>query len=198
MTQIRRLQVSKNQVDKPGSTFLNLFLRYRPWLTKMVSQIVRPGDVEDIVQETFVRTFIVDANRGIKHPKAFMYRTARNLALNFIARKDNMPAASVEDIHMLDVYLDTDEPELRYESEEKFRLFCMAVRALPLACRKAFILKRIYGLSLTEIASYMDISESTVEKHVSKGIVRCADYLRARGYTMNNQRKSSSNDRRSK
>jgi RNA polymerase sigma factor (sigma-70 family) len=182
--------VSINQDDKAGSAFLHVFLTYRPWLAKMVSKIVKPSDVEDIVQETFVRTFMVDNSRNIKHPKAFMYRTAKNLALNFIARKDNLPTISVEDNHCSDVYLDSEQPDTRYESEEKFRIFCMAVRDLPPACRRAFILKRIYGLSLSEIAAYMGISESTVEKHVSKGLVRCADFLRARGYAINGGQKA--------
>jgi DNA-directed RNA polymerase specialized sigma24 family protein len=50
---------------------------------------------------------------------------------------------------------------------------------LPLQCRRAFLLKKAYGLSRKEIASYMGITESTVQKHVAKGVMLCAEYLHA-------------------
>jgi RNA polymerase sigma-70 factor (ECF subfamily) len=52
------------------------------------------------------------------------------------------------------------------------------VAQLPLQCRRAFLLKKVYGLSQKEIAGYLGISESTVEKHVAKGLLHCATRIR--------------------
>jgi len=71
--------------------------------------------------------------------------------------------------------------ESEVDSQERFLHFCRAVRALPLQCRRAFILKKVYGLSQREIAAYLEISESTVEKHVARGTLDCWSYLDARG-----------------
>jgi RNA polymerase sigma-70 factor (ECF subfamily) len=38
-------------------------------------------------------------------------------------------------------------------------------------------LKKVYGLGQREIAAYMGISESTVEKHVAKGLMLCAQFM---------------------
>ena len=167
-----------------GNGFLAAFLGYRSILAALAARFVRPGDVEDIVQETFLRVFMADSRRNIDHPKTFMHRTARNLALNFIARKANVLVGPVEEMPDQDVYTNSSDPESQYEAKEKFRLFCLAVRHLPPACRRAFILKRVYGLSQGEIAAYMNISESTVEKHVAKGLVRCTEFLRSHGYSV--------------
>ena len=35
----------------------------------------------------------------------------------------------------------------------------------------------MYGLSQSEIAKYLNISESTVEKHVAKGLLKSVQYM---------------------
>jgi len=37
--------------------------------------------------------------------------------------------------------------------------------------------KRVYGLSQKEIAQYLSLSESTVEKHVAKGLLKSSQYM---------------------
>ncbi len=63
--------------------------------------------------------------------------------------------------------------------QERFLLLCRAVRELPVQCRRAFVLKKVYGMSRKEIADYMGLSESTVQKHIAKGMVMCTEYLEA-------------------
>ena len=68
------------------------------------------------------------------------------------------------------------------EGLEQFALFCKAVQKLPLQCRRVFILRKVYGLTHKEIAEHLDISVSTIEKHLATGISRCSDYMRSKGY----------------
>jgi RNA polymerase sigma-70 factor (ECF subfamily) len=75
------------------------------------------------------------------------------------------------------VYMHSAEDGAHHQ--ERFRVFCDAVRQLPLQCRRAFILKKVYGLSRREIADYMGITESTVQKHVAKGLMLCMEYLQS-------------------
>src|SRR5207244_10405333 len=73
-------------------------------------------------------------------------------------------------------------PEAAAQAQEEFLIFCRAVRALPLQCRRAFILKKVYGLSQREVARELGVGEGTVEKHIAKGIVACSAYMAANGY----------------
>ena len=41
-----------------------------------------------------------------------------------------------------------------------------------------FVLRKVYKLSQAEISAVLGIAESTIEKHVAKGLVRCRDHLR--------------------
>ena len=55
-------------------------------------------------------------------------------------------------------------------SDERFAQFCEAARRLPLQCRRAFVLKKVYGHTQLEIADIMGISQKTVETHIRTGM----------------------------
>ena len=168
--------------DAPGAESLTqVFLRFRTRLSRAVARIVRSSDIEDIVQETFLRCYQAAEKTTIRHPRSFMLTTAKNLALNHVARADNhlcRGVASFED-SAIPLYRDNEPRKNDPELQEEFLLLCQAVRTLPVQCRRAFILKKVYGLSRKEIASYMGIAESTVQKHIAKGVLLCAEYLQA-------------------
>jgi len=52
-----------------------------------------------------------------------------------------------------------------------------AIQGLPDRCRQVFTLRKVYGYSQKEIASRMNISEHTVEQHLTKAARRCAQAL---------------------
>ena len=174
---------------KKRALLVDVFVGYQSALKSMVNRIVPHADVEDIVQETFIRAHEAEVGKRLEYPKAFMYKTARNLALNFIARKENFCTSKLEDTLDLDVYISNVNQIDENESKEKFRLFCSAVRELPLQCRKAFIMKRIFGHSIKEISAELGISDSTTEKHIAKGVLRCAEFLEENGYIVNKRMK---------
>ena len=44
-------------------------------------------DVEDLLQETFVKSFEAERSTDIAAPRAFLFKTARNLTLNELMRR---------------------------------------------------------------------------------------------------------------
>lgn len=106
-----------------------------------------------------------------------MLKTARNLALNHLgtaySRRTQMEDFSSFDVSMSETSLISQSLEAEFESKERFLGFCRAVRTLPPQCRRVFVLRKVYGLTQHEIAAYLRISESTVEKHVAKGLLMC-------------------------
>ncbi len=160
---------------------ISLYLSMRKHLARAVSRIVPPKDVEDIVQETYVRLCQVEKKDDIRTPRSFLFKIARNLALDQVKRAESRLAI---------VSVDRDEKSGFYEHEnlvdqtyaqvvsnEEFALFCEAVRHLPVQCRKAFVLRKVYGYSQREVADKLNLSESTVEKHIALGIKRCTYFM---------------------
>jgi len=162
------------QLDSP---LLQVFLKYKQLLSRFIGRVVAPGDIEDIVQETFIRSMQAGNGRKIDHPKAFMFRTARNLALNHVQRFDNKMRRHMVDYLDEDVQQATESLESQFESQERFTYFCRAISRLPVQCRRAFILRKVYGLSQRETAEFLGMTEGTVEKHVARGLLRCIEYM---------------------
>ena len=159
---------------------LSVYMSLRGSLARAVSRIVPPKEIEDIVQETYVRVCQIEKKDKIREPRSFLFKTAHNLALDHIKRAESRLADSVEEIGESgfgEAERIGDETFDQVASDEEFSLFCEAVRQLPMQCRRAFILKKVYGHSQREIATNMNLSESTVEKHIAQGVQRCAYFM---------------------
>ncbi|GAA81603.1 MULTISPECIES: sigma-70 family RNA polymerase sigma factor [unclassified Pseudoalteromonas] len=159
-------------------TFTSTFVDISSQLKRFVSRIVQPDDVEDIVQETFVKSYEADLKQDIQFTRSYMLKTAKHLALNHIAKWDNKFNESLEQDSELPVLLKSMQLEDEYTSKERFLLFCKATEQLSVSIRKCFILKKVYGMSQKEIASEMQLSQSTVEKHIAKGLLQTMLYMR--------------------
>jgi RNA polymerase sigma-70 factor (ECF subfamily) len=83
---------SKNQTGRVKD-LLEVFLGCRTLLAWMVGCLVRPDEIEDIVQETFMLSYAASRSQEIRDPQAFMIRVARNVALDHIKRADRKLAA---------------------------------------------------------------------------------------------------------
>lgn len=165
-----------NNPDNIGSIYMSV----RSRIASAVSRLVPPKEVEDIVQETYVRVCQVDSE-AILHPRSFILRTAKNLALDHIKRAETRLVNSIHDEdgedNWLQADLDADETYNSVAAKQEFGVFCEAVRQLPQQCRKVFVLKKVYGHSQREIAAELQISQSTVEKHIASGLRRCSAYI---------------------
>lgn len=157
---------------------LETFLALRGRLARLVRDIVPPREVEDIVQETYVRVCQVENRAGIREPRSFLFRTAQNLAFDHLKRAESRLTAGGDSLDELPGAGDATYE--RVATDEEFVLFCEAVRDLPKQCRRAFVLKKVYGYTLKEIAAEMDIGQPTVESHIVAGTKRCVQYLRDR------------------
>lgn len=163
---------------------LSVFIELRRKLAQSVLGIVPPREVEDIVQETYVRACQMDERAVMVRPKALLYKVARNLALDYAKRAETR-LVRTDDSDSIDVLASS----LRSNNElldnaitqERFADLCVAVRRLPQQRRRAFVLKKVYGYTQREIAREMQISEKTVENYIGKATQACYEYLNRYG-----------------
>jgi RNA polymerase sigma factor (sigma-70 family) len=167
------------QSDFEKSGLFETFMAAKASVVRMVSRMVPPKEIEDIVQETYVRICQIENHEAIIQTKSFVMKTARNLALDHIKKAETRLVDGVENEDQYDIN-DGQENDKLFEqaaSNEEFAYFCESVRRLPIQCRRVFVLKKVYGYSQKEIAKELSISESTVEKHIADGLKRCAIYM---------------------
>jgi RNA polymerase sigma-70 factor (ECF subfamily) len=157
------------------------FLSLRGRLSRAVGKIVPPKDVEDIVQEAYVRLCQVETH-PVKNVRSYLLKTVRNLALDYVKSARSRLSVPLEEGG--DVFPEgapTDETYAQAASNEELALFCEAVRYLPVQCRRAFVLRKVYGYSQSEIAIELGVAESTVEKHIALGMKRCTYFMLRHG-----------------
>ena len=176
--------VGRSQVGKELSTILKAYLENEVALKRYLRRFIRSREAaDDLAQEAFVRAFAAEAGRVIESPKAFLFKVAKNLALNELARQSSMATEPLGDFEGQEVLEDSSQAAVDdvVDSRERIRLLARAIAALPPQCAKVFILRKMQGLSQKEIAARLNISVRTVENHVATGLSRCRAYMREHG-----------------
>lgn len=161
------------------------FLRNQAPLQRFISRFLVPAqDIDDIAQEAFLRAYETEKQKRIDEPKAFLFRIAKNLMLTEFSKKSRKITDYLEDINGAEDLLESSTLEDSVIAQQKIGVLCEAVATLPPQCRKVFLLRKVYGMSYKEIADYLGIAISTIEKHLLKGIRQCEAYM-AEHYSSN-------------
>jgi RNA polymerase sigma-70 factor (ECF subfamily) len=166
------------------STILETYLENEAALKRFLRRFIKSREgADDLAQEAFLRAFAAESQRLIVSPKAFLFKVARNLALNELARQSSATTEPLGDFEGQEVLPDSSQVavDVAVDDRERIRVLARAIAALPPQCAKVFILRKMQGLSQKEIAARLDISVRTVENHVALGLVRCKAYMRAHG-----------------
>jgi RNA polymerase sigma-70 factor (ECF subfamily) len=141
-------------------------------------------DHDDLVQETYARLLRIDDPARLAHPKAFLFTTARNAAIDLFRRRNVHPHESLTDTEGLIALPLLDTPPTVVETMERRQrreTLTEALRALPERCREVMLLRYLDGCSGKEISERLDISLGTVKGLMLKGVRDCARFFEARG-----------------
>lgn len=155
-----------------------LYQKHRQELIRHLCKIVRcEHTAEDLMQETMLRIAGLNIEERLEQPRAFLYRTATNLALDYLRRQKTRAHADLTDT--LNESLPSEWPSVEQEvfDQQRFDLFMQALDSLPPRCRQVFVLHRLHHFSYSEIADCLDISQSAVEKNIIRALTKCHAYL---------------------
>jgi RNA polymerase sigma-70 factor (ECF subfamily) len=153
------------------TSFPNFFARYHCGLKRFISGfLVNPQDIEDVCQETFLRTYKSCIETDVKKPKSFLFRVAKNLIISDFRRASSKLTEYVEDIDLVESLIDPDDLEHNAVAQEKLGIMCESIATLPDKCRQAVVMRKVYGLSTKDIAQRMNISVITVSNYITKGM----------------------------
>jgi RNA polymerase sigma factor (sigma-70 family) len=127
-------------------------------------------DVDDIVQETYARLAALDTVSNIREPKRYFFQTAYSIIAAHYRRSRVVSISVTSDLDQLNLMAPEASPEQEMIYRDELRELGVALASLPSACRQAFTLRRVSGLSQRETAEKLHISEKTVEKYMAKSV----------------------------
>lgn len=136
----------------------------------------------DVAQDSYMRLMEVQEPEEIRHPRAFLFRIARNLAAN--ARRVRAPTRAMAHAHEHELNAIPATyaiPEQTYAEAELDRLLKEVIKNLPPRQREVFLLHRYRDMTQTQIAAMLGISVHTVEKHIGAALEACRMTLREAG-----------------
>jgi RNA polymerase sigma factor (sigma-70 family) len=134
-------------------------------------------EAEDIVQDAFHNILRAENVEQLENPKAYLYQTASNLALNRI-RKHRRHHQYLHDLGVSEEdELDELSPERSVLARHDLQRLEQALVKLPEKYRQTFLLSRVHDKSYREISEQLQIAESTVEKHIIKALKYLRDQL---------------------
>ncbi len=163
-----------------GRSVLRLIQAGRSSVARLVARIYNRQEVDDVLLEAFNRAR--ESGGGdkptLRSQSAFLLRTATAIAMNRFSRNGARMNAQAEDLTLPEVsQLAAESEESQNDASQRFVTFCRAVGGLPDECRRVVILKKVYGLSLAEIADHLGSTQATVEKDLARSLMMCRDYL---------------------
>jgi RNA polymerase sigma factor (sigma-70 family) len=138
-------------------------------------------DIDDLVQDAYARLLSARNGGKVNHPKAYLFATARNAALDLFRRKKIISIEALAEIEQLSVLEDGPDAAEQACHDQELDILTAAIQSLPDRCRQILTMRRLQGLSHREIALTLGISEHTVNAQLAIGVLRCRKYLLARG-----------------
>ena len=158
--------------------FEQLFKSHFQYLCNFANQYVNDMDAaQDICQKVFIALWEKRNNLQPQQSiKSYLFTAVKNRCLNYI--RDNKKYRS----RVLD--LDCGDFDMAIENEEATDQEALkskinqALNELPEKCRQVFEMSRFQGMKYREIAEELDISQKTVEAHMTKAMKMLRELLK--------------------
>ena len=160
------------------TSYNKLFVRYYSRLCCYVYRLLgEKEDAEDVVQDLFLTLWNNRKKIAIgENVSGYLYKMARNLALNHIRTRTNYKTV-----------LENWEEQLFYYEEnpletEEFRMALYnCINLLPGRCKEVLLLHRVKGLKQKEIADQLSISVKTIKNQIWVSLQRLKKCLEVKG-----------------
>lgn len=159
-----------NREVAPHASLLRRFL-----LAKFGAQV----DVDDVLQEAFLRLWRSAHVRPVEHAKAMLYVVARNVALSHLRRRVAAPIVEVSADYAATVMDERPGAEELLHRRDRLERLDRAMDALPPRARQILRMRRIEGRRCREIATALGISQGTVETQMTRALRICSAFAAA-------------------
>ncbi|WP_019028929.1 RNA polymerase sigma factor [Colwellia piezophila] len=166
--------ILKKENNNNNSSILDTFRHHEGALKKYISRFLLPShEIEDICQETFLRSFESNIKNEIERPKSFMYRVAKNLIMSKYRRSSYKLTDYIDDVTEEAIPINTADIESDIDAQRKLGIFCESIASLPEQSRKVLMLRKVYGYSIKEISSRLNMPTSTINYNIAKAMICC-------------------------
>ena len=176
LTNLSDTELVGRALDQDQGAFIVLYTRYHAGVRNHISKyILQKEDVEDITLESFQKAF---SQIGSYNPEykfsTWLYRIARNTALDHIGRKDreknNMPVTSINDqlAEIDDIPAPMHNPEEDIIKQQEYDKWIANIDKLKEDYRTVARMNLIDNFGYKEIAETLSLPINTVKTRIRR------------------------------
>jgi RNA polymerase sigma factor (sigma-70 family) len=155
-----------------------LFLAEAPRLRRFLRRFGPSVSAEDVTQDAFARLCQVEAE-AVASPRALLFRTARNLAIDQVRRRNASPVRTAPDLDAFEARLAAPSAEDAVVANERIAAVQAALAALDDNERAALLWRRRDGLSPGEIGRRLGMGARNAQRLIARALARCQAHVRA-------------------
>lgn len=155
-----------------------LYTEHHSWLQRwLCKKLGCNHSAADLAQDTYVRVLVSGRVPPVEESRRYLTRIAKGLLIDRY-RRSLIEAAYLESLQQMDATSIPDE-ETRLIIIETLTDIDTMLNKLPGNIRAALLMRQIDGLSYQAIAQQLNVSVSSVEKYVARGLAACYLALQA-------------------
>jgi RNA polymerase sigma factor (sigma-70 family) len=140
-----------------------LFSEHNASLVKFLRTRLRSNEeAREVAQEAYVRLLQLDKPQAVSYFRAFLFKTAGNIAIDRLRKDARDRNRSVFPFFEVEAP-STEQTE---SQRETIRRVSECLDDLPPKCAKAFLLSRIYGMTTREVASQMHMTPRMIRNYL--------------------------------
>jgi RNA polymerase sigma factor (sigma-70 family) len=174
------------------AAFRTLEKKYRTAITSLIRRMMHshPNDIEDLVQETFIKAFQAIGNFNNEYAfSTWLYKIASNHCIDFLRKKRlktfsiDQPLETRDGSVEYEIYDDSATPDVELHSRERAQIIRDAIDSLPEKYRMVINMRHEEDLDYQEIADKLEIPLGTVKAHLFRA--RAMLYKKLKGEVVN-------------
>lgn len=125
----------------------------------------------ELAHETFVRYLVAAPCAPLVNPRAFLYRIAGNLAIDYL-RSHRLSSQQTVDLDgCSELPCDELSPERYVIARQQLDRLRRAIDELPAKCRSVFVRHKFDGISQKDLAREFGVTVNAIEKHLIRALV---------------------------
>jgi RNA polymerase sigma-70 factor (ECF subfamily) len=158
--------------DGRAERITRLFSEHNESLVRfLTARLHSVQEAKEVAQEAYVRLLSLDDSGAVSFLRAFLFKTAANLAVDRLRSRNRHRQA--QDAGLCDELREAPTPDHEAAEAQEAEIVRRLIGELPPKCRRAFLLHRIHGVDFPQIAKQMELSERMVRHYVLRAVLYC-------------------------
>lgn len=164
--------------DGRAERITRLFSEHNDSLVRFLSaRLHSVQEAKEVAQEAYVRLLNLDDSGAVSFLRAFLFKTAANLAVDRLRSRNRQRQAM--NAGLCAELREAPTPDHEAAQVEEAEIVRRLIGELPPKCRQVFLLHRLHGEELPQIAKQMELSERMVRHYVLRATLYCRAGLEA-------------------